>query len=236
MSIKAVLFDKDGTLIDFGATFAPATGKVLDTLAGGEKVAVEKLAKVVGFNTRDQTFEPDSVLIAGSLQNIADCLLPHLKEQETGSFLEHLNRLYVQFSLESIAPFDCLIPTLNTLAEMGLPLGVATNDSESAARAHLEHLGLIGPFCYIAGYDSGYGEKPAPGMVTGFVNHLELQPHEIAMVGDSTHDLIAGQKAGACAIAVLSGGARREALAPHADHILDDIGGLPVLIDQINKV
>ena len=54
------------------------------------------------------------------------------------------------------------------------------------------------------------------------------------MVGDSTHDLIAGQNAGALAIGVLSGGAGSDQLAPYADHILADISGLPALIEQIN--
>ena len=93
-------------------------------------------------------------------------------------FLERLNQMYVQYSLESIAPFDCLVPTLDRLAAMKLPLGIATNDSESAARAHMERLELLEPFCYIAGYDSGYGEKPGPGMVTGYADHLGLSAEE----------------------------------------------------------
>ena len=81
MPIKAILFDKDGTLLNFAATFAPATEKVLQSLAEGQQESTEKLADIVGFNLTDLTFKPDSVLIAGSLKNIADCLLPHVRRR-----------------------------------------------------------------------------------------------------------------------------------------------------------
>ena len=48
-----------------------------------------------------------------------------------------------------------------------------------------------------------------------------------AMVGDSRHDLDAGRAAGMRTIAVLTGIAKREDLAPHADVVLADIGAIP---------
>jgi phosphoglycolate phosphatase len=53
------------------------------------------------------------------------------------------------------------------------------------------------------------------------------------MVGDTLHDLDAARAAGAIAVAVLSGPAAREALEPRADHVLDDIGGLPELMARL---
>ena len=47
------------------------------------------------------------------------------------------------------------------------------------------------------------------------------------MVGDSLHDLDAGRAAGMRTVAVLTGIAPRERLAPHADVVLDTIDGLP---------
>jgi phosphoglycolate phosphatase len=47
------------------------------------------------------------------------------------------------------------------------------------------------------------------------------------MVGDSTHDLHAGRAAGMVCVAVLTGVADRDELAPHADVVLDTIADLP---------
>jgi phosphoglycolate phosphatase len=43
MPIRAVLFDKDGTLVDFQRTWGPATDRVLQTLAAGDRAAYENL-------------------------------------------------------------------------------------------------------------------------------------------------------------------------------------------------
>jgi phosphoglycolate phosphatase len=47
------------------------------------------------------------------------------------------------------------------------------------------------------------------------------------MVGDSRHDLIAGRAAGMPVVAVLTGVAGADELAPVADAVLPDIGHLP---------
>ena len=66
-------------------------------------------------------------------------------------------------------------------------------------------------------------------MVLAFARHLGVAPAQIAMVGDSLHDLDAARAAGALAVAVLSGPADRDALAPHADYVVEDIAALPGL-------
>lgn len=53
------------------------------------------------------------------------------------------------------------------------------------------------------------------------------------MVGDSTHDLIAGRAAGMVTVAVLTGMADAATLSPHADVVLPHIGHLPEWLDQL---
>ncbi len=235
MTIKAILFDKDGTLLDFHATFAPATAKVLAALAESEKCPVETLASAVGFNQSQTSINPGSVLIAGSLEEIAKCLLPFCKQASLDLMTARLDELYVEYSLESLTPFSFLNSALDELQALGLDLGVATNDSEIAARAHLDQIGVIDRFGFFAGFDSGHGEKPAPGMVSAYIEHLSLAPEQVIMVGDSPHDCKAGRSAGAISVAVTSGGAPAEELAPHADHVIADISDLPALVHQLNS-
>jgi phosphoglycolate phosphatase len=72
-------------------------------------------------------------------------------------------------------------------------------------------------------------------MVVAFARQLGVAPARVAMVGDSRHDLEAARAAGALAVAVLSGPADRAALAPLADHIVDDIAALPGLFAELNQ-
>ena len=235
MTIKALLFDKDGTLIDFAATFAPATALVLRDLADGDDRLADRLAQRVGFDFKTKKILPGSVLVAGSLENISSCLMKETPQTDFDAFNQKIDALYIKYSLETVAPFGFLVPTLNKLAELGLPLGVATNDSEEAAHAHLNKIGVAERFVYVAGYDSGHGEKPGPGMVRAFIDKMNLQPDEVCMIGDSPHDCIAGRRAGAVPVGVTSGGSDAATLAPHADHIIGDISALPDLVSQLNS-
>ena len=79
------------------------------------------------------------------------------------------------------------------------------------------------------GYDSGYGAKPTPGQMNGFLAQFGMAPHEAIMIGDSTHDLEAGRAANMYTIGVLTGVAPEHVLAPYADLILQDISALPAL-------
>ena len=56
---------------------------------------------------------------------------------------------------------------------------------------------------------------------------MGLAPERVVMVGDSTHDLVAGRRAGMQTLGVLTGMAGEEELAPLADAVLPDIGHIP---------
>jgi phosphoglycolate phosphatase len=113
-------------------------------------------------------------------------------------------------------------------------LGVATNDTEASAFRHVEALGHSRTFDFIAGYNSGHGAKPEPGMILAFSQAIALTLGEIAMVGDSLHDMHAGRAAGVTSIAVTTGPAKRETLAPAADFVIDSLSELPDLISELN--
>jgi len=85
-------------------------------------------------------------------------------------------------------------------------------------------------FDFIAGFDSGHGAKPGPGMLLAFARACGLAPHQVLMVGDSRHDLAAGRAAGMPTLAVLTGVAEAGDLADLADAVRPDIGHLPDLL------
>src|SRR5699024_10043216 len=118
---------------------------------------------------------------------------------------------------------------LDGLRRAGYRLGVATNDSEAAARQQLGTAGILAAFDFVAGADSGHGAKPGPGMLLAFARDGGLDPGEVAMIGDSVHDMAMADRAGV-RIGVLTGPAEAADLENAADIVLDSIAALPAFL------
>ncbi|RYE80440.1 MAG: HAD family hydrolase, partial [Hyphomicrobiales bacterium] len=147
-----------------------------------------------------------------------------------GAFDDRVNTLYRAASLASLTGYDDNAEALAALRQRGIAIGLATNDSEQNARAHLSALGIEHWFDFVAGYDSGHGAKPGPGMVIAFARHVGVAPSAIALVGDSTHDIDAARAAGALGIGIARTKAAADALGTHADHRVDDLDALLALL------
>jgi phosphoglycolate phosphatase len=229
--IDGVVFDKDGTLFDFRKSWGGWTATLLRQLARNSAHA-DQLAAAIGYDPRTRDFHPDSPVIAATSVEIAAALLPHLPGRKREELAHEMNKLAQDAVMSPAVP---LRPVLGALRDRGLKLGLATNDTERPARAHLVAHGVLDLFDFIAGCDSGHGAKPGAGMCLAFAQKLGLDPVRAIMVGDSLHDLAAGRAAGMRCVAVLTGIAERAELAPHADVVLPDIGALAAWIDGLPK-
>jgi phosphoglycolate phosphatase len=221
--IDGLIFDKDGTLFDFRISWGRWAATFLRLIARDEAHAA-RLGRAIGYDLGSGSFAPDSPVIAATAADIAAALLPELPGM---TLTELTDRIDASAGMAPMSEAVPLRPLLDALRGRGLRLGLATNDSEAPARQHLASHGITDCFDFIAGYDSGHGAKPGPGMCLAFMRHTGLDAGRVAMVGDSRHDLEAGRAAGMRTIAVLTGVAKREELAPHADVVLADIGAIP---------
>ncbi len=222
--IRGVLFDKDGTLFDFHATWSAWARATLMDLGGGDAGRAAELGALIGYDLQSGSFDPASEVIAGTPADIVRLLLPGVPHLGPRALEDRLNATAAQAPQVEAVP---LAPFLARLRGMGLALGVATNDAEAPARAHLAAAGQEQAFDFIAGYDSGFGGKPGPGMCLAFAQTVGLVPAQVVMVGDSTHDLAAGRAAGMRTVGVLTGMAQARDLAALAEAVLPDIGHLP---------
>ncbi len=184
----------------------------------------EALARALDLDLAAERFHRSSPMIAGTMEVVVDAVLAVRPELDEAALRDEIAASTAAAEQVPVTPLG---PLLDRLAASGLALGVATNDGEEPARAHLARAGILDRLRFVAGYDSGFGAKPQPGMGLAFCRALGLAPAEVAMVGDSTHDLLSGRAAGLCTVAVLSGPAAAQELAPHADVVLPDISALP---------
>ncbi len=219
MSISAVLFDKDGTLIDFDKTWAPTFYDLMEEVSGGKQDVMRALAVSCAYDLDARTFDPASPLVSGSNLDIAESWITILGIEEPGGFLESIDAALGRLSLVHVSPFDDLYTALDRLSAHELIMGVATNDAEGSARGQLEALGIAARFPHVFGYDSGHGPKPGPGMIHAFCEATGIHPSQVVMVGDSIHDMHAGRAAGVRTLALTTGTVGHDILAPHADHV-----------------
>lgn len=217
--IEAILFDKDGTLFDFEATWTAPFRAFLDALATDAQYA--GAAAALGFDPVSGRILPGSIAVAGTSGEIARALAVEV-ERTPDEVLAVMDRVGSTARQVEAVP---LRPCLTALRGVG-PLGLVTNDSEAPARAHLRDAGVIDLFDFIAGFDSGFGAKPGPGQLLGFAEAVGVAPGATVMVGDSRHDLVAADAAGMVPVAVLTGTAGAAELAPLAEVVLSDIGHL----------
>lgn len=228
--VLGVVFDKDGTLFDFHTTWEAWAAAFLLRAAGGDAVHAARAGAAIGFDLDRRAFAPDSVVIAGTPDEIAQDLAPHFSGMSAAQILTVLNDEAARAPQAEAVP---LPPFLTGLRARGLKLGVATNDAEAPALAHLASAGVTDLFDFIAGSDSGHGAKPGPGQLLGFCKATGLAPADVIMVGDSLHDLRAGRAAGMRTLGVLTGMAESAVLAPYADAVLPDIGHIPAWLDAL---
>lgn len=227
--LTAVLFDKDGTLIDFTKTWGPWAKITIDGFAERHGLCKDELSTSLGFDRDTEVFAPQSPMIAGSAEEI----VAHMKAAYPDLTAHALDDLRSP-EVPKLAPVPVtdLVALLERIAAMGISIGLVTNDSEQGARVHLQALGIEDCFGTVIGFDSGYGGKPAPDGCLAAARALGVAPENCVLVGDSLHDLTAARSAGMWAAAVPNGITLPGSLVGHADVMLDD---LDQLIDWLSE-
>ena len=162
-----------------------------------------------------------SALTSASLAEIWEIWSTH---PEVSLVPDDLDRIAFEHTTRNPVPLCALRPLFETLKRRGIAIGIATMDSSASLEATLTTLNLHDLVDFQTGYDGGHGSKPGPGMVLGFCAATGLAPSEVAVVGDTLHDLRMARAAGAgMAIGVTTGTSPREMLEPESDWVLDNL-------------
>ncbi len=237
MTYKGIVFDKDGTLIDFNSTWLPVYRYAALEVAKNNRPLADELLNQHGYDPDASRFIGGSLLAVGNNHAIAHAWARHLVDVDDETEIEtlsvRLNQIFQQQVALSATPVQGLKATLQHLTGAGLKLGVATSDSYQGIHNTLEAFDVISEFEFLCGYDSGHGLKPDPGMVLAFCAAMSLEPAEVIVVGDNRHDIEMGKnaRAGYC-IGVLTGTSTRDELEDLADVVFDDITDLVQLISD----
>ena len=229
--IRGLLFDRDGTLIDFHQTWTPAFTEAATLLAKGDPELVSRLLIDAGYDPETGQSGPGSMLAAASDAELAAFWATMLPEETADSILSQISGIFSDHLEFGAAPVCDLSLFCQQMLDLGYQLGIATNGSSPSSEAMMRRFGVHHQFAYYAGFDSGHQPKPHPSMALGFCAATGLRPEEIAVIGDSTHDLkLARSVKAGLAIGVLTGASSADDLQPFADHVIPNITFLADLL------
>lgn len=226
--IHGILFDKDGTLFDFQASWAIWMEQTLELFTNGNRTHARKIGAQLGFDTELGRFLEGSPFVAGTPEVSIKVFEQEFPEKTTSEIIHLLSETSASAHQVQVVPLQ---PLLADLRQRNLRIGLVTNDFRKTALTHIETAGCRNEFDFVIGSDCGYNGKPDSGMLLAFCNEMQIDPSNCMMIGDSPADLIAAKRAKMIAIAVLTGVDSRETLAPLCDVLLNDIGEIPAWLD-----
>ena len=224
MELTGIIFDKDGTLFDFNQTWGKWAETFLTQISEGDDNKATRLGTLIGYDLFHNRFNEHSVVIAGTPYEIAQKLIKEIPDWDINKLTKYMNHVAESIETKAATP---LKPLLKRFKDNNIKLGVATNDGIDPAVAHLKSANILDLFDLVMGSDSGFGFKPGEGMLLEFCSRFKLDRSKVFMVGDSTHDLLAGKAANMRTIGVLTGIAKRDELMKYTDIVLNHIGEIP---------
>jgi phosphoglycolate phosphatase len=229
--VQAIALDKDGTFIDFSHSWGGALNRVIDQLSPEPELG-QKVADMLGFDRAKIAFDPDSSFVGGSHDSYGPIWAGLLGVPYDKAFNARIADAFEEHVFESLRLIEGAEPALRSLGNLGLPLGVVTNDTIRATTRQLSYLELQDLFGFVAGYDSGHGPKPSGAMVRAFARSADVAPDRVMMVGDSINDALAARDAGARMVGVRTGPELHPDFEALCDIVLPSIRDLPVLLRQ----
>lgn len=236
MRLRGLLFDKDGTLLDYHASWMPLNRAVALHAAQGDAALAERLLIHGGYDAATGRIRANTPLAAGTPTEIA----AHFNDV-LGAFARHdlpaeVGRMFHEGAIGSVLVPDA-VAALGIFRERTSFLGIATSDSAAGLEASMRPHGVLPLFDFLAAFDSGHGLKPGPGMALAFCEACGLRPDEIAVIGDNHHDLDMGRSAGAAmVIGVLTGTGTRADFAGHADKVYEGLADMAADAELLSRL
>ena len=235
MAIRGIMFDKDGTLLDFNRLWLDITNIVVanicDRYLSSESIysvdmLTQRIKAELGINNEEIRYDSPLAYMtykemAGVVYDNISELITDTKEQFEQIFEQEYNRAF------STMEFDC-IPTCNIihlfdiLKDRNIRIGLATADNKNNTEKCLKKMHIYEYFDYIGCDDSTVRPKPCADMFDIFCEKYNLKSDEVIICGDTVNDMIFAGNCKAHSAGVLCGLTEYEDMCGKAEYIIDN--------------
>ena len=224
--VKAILFDKDGTLTNIDNMWVEPTEMVIRNILKqhikqDSPITIEQMLELLGIVQGE--IVPNSVIASGTVEDMLDEIgkyFPIDKKALYDVVLEDF-RQYLLAHPDMIIPIGDVAFLISELKHKGIKVGVVTNDSYIPTKTIFEILKVWHLFDFVATPDE-YPAKPAADSLIGASEHLAVPLHEIFYVGDSYLDMAYAKHCGG-GIAVLTSGSDVKKMKEQSLLVLDSV-------------
>lgn len=186
----AILFDKDGTLIEFESTWHQIMTLTFERLKDEDIDALKALSSYTPTG-----FKKDSIIQYMRTSDIAEVWMPSLKHHTKAQIIDLFNTCATYHCIQ----YRCrtgVQATIKKLYQKGYRLGVATADTPKATEHSLRCVGLRQYFCYIGTDDGVLKAKPNIDIAVDFAQRKKVAFSDMLIVGDSISDYHFAQNVG----------------------------------------
>lgn len=205
---KAVIFDLDGTLTNTLKSLWKSTNMALAT-AGLPPHEIDSYKYFAGNGAKE--------LIRKSLIADGDAELVHFD-----SVMEAYNRIFEEYCMYEVKPYDGIPELLKALKEKGLHLAVNSNKPQPRTVDVVEEIFGKDTFDLLVGQCEERRRKPAPDGVNYILEQLHLNKEDVLYIGDTCTDMQTGKSAGVFTVGALWGFRdRQELVENHVDAIIE---------------
>ena len=185
-SVRAVLFDLDGTLVDSAPDLAGA-GNDMRVARGLPVLPLSHFRPVVGSGARGMVERALGVLPQDPV--FAECRD------------EFLARYEARITRETQV-FEGLLPVLAAFARHAMPWGIVTNKASRYSVPLVRSLAALDAAATLVCGDTTPHAKPHPAPLLEAARQLAVDPPRCLYVGDDLRDVQAGTAAGMATVAV----------------------------------
>ena len=225
LTIKAVIFDLDGTIVDFNIDYKALRAEVTQyliknglphsTLTLNEGV-FDMQAKMDIYMRNNGKKERDITKVRQTVLSIAD--------------------KYEMESARTTTMIPGALETLKSLRRGGLKIALFTVSGKNRTNYILRSFQLENLFDVVITREEAAAIKPDPAHLEVALTALGVKPMDVIVVGDSVKDVECAQEKNVIAIGVLTGTSSiKELIRAGASHVLSSINDLPTLIQEIDK-
>jgi pyrophosphatase PpaX len=213
---RALLFDLDGTLAD--------------------SIALLLASFHHTFESHRKPVPPDMEWIAGIGTPLISQIRGFVQDEDEAQQMILTYREFQRTRHDAmLKEFEGVGETLAQLKAEGHPMALVTSKSNDLAHRALSWLHLTDHIDVVVGMDSTERHKPEPEPVLFALAALDASPDNALFLGDSPHDIAAGNAAGVVSVAALWGPFPRSVLEQASPtHLLEHIRELPALIGRLD--
>lgn len=219
--IKALCFDVDGTLRDTDDAYTIYLATILDRLSWfNSKWNVNKTARNIIMSVEGPAnliySIPDRIGLDDELAKISD-------------WLHHVG-IFKNKTDKSFLVIDGVTKALEEL-NPHFPMTVISARGRRGTEAFINTCGFNKYFKAVVSAQTAHRTKPHPAPIIWAAEKMGVAPENCLMIGDTTVDILAGKRAGAQTVGVLSGfGEEKELIEKGADLIIDSVSDLPEIL------